>query len=46
LSGRREPGHPLDDALCATAPKSLRLTAHQQRAFACWSPQFGEEPFS
>jgi len=27
LSGCREPGYPLDDALCATVPKSPRLTA-------------------
>jgi hypothetical protein len=27
LSGRREPGYPLDEAPCATRPRSPRLTA-------------------
>ncbi|HEY2968901.1 MAG TPA: hypothetical protein VGK75_11115 [Casimicrobiaceae bacterium] len=42
MSGRREPGYPLDDVLCATAPKSPRLIALERDAGPLVL-EFGEE---
>jgi hypothetical protein len=44
LSGRREPGYPLDDALCATTRPSRRGSPRANAVLSPWFAEFCEEP--